>query len=385
MPLRWMLVSLVFVTYVTYAAAQDTVGSPLSAWTPGTLDIHQIATGRGNAALIILPDGVSVLVDAGAAGDGVAETEPHLAGAPNPGAAIGRYIKRHLSAPKIDYALITHFHPDHMGGLADVYKEIPFATLLDRGWPDYSYPAPQPEALAAYRDFQKSAKVVMERFKPGLAGQIAPKSTKVEIRNIIVNGEMWRGTHDDTLALFPLISRLTKADYPTENMCSAGFRLQYGPFRYYTGGDLPGTPDPGYPSWNAPEASLGQVVGPVDVQVVSQHGSMGEAPDAFLAATQSRVFVIPSWAPSHPAPDTLKRIMNSRYPPQKKFVFATDLRPSAKTVIGQRATQLSGPPGHIVVRVEPGGAHYTVYVLNNSDTRDLIRAVAGPFPADQGR
>jgi hypothetical protein len=27
-------------------------------------------------------------------------------------------------------------------------------------------------------------------------------------------------------------------------MCSLGFRLQYGSFRYFTGGDLPGTPDP---------------------------------------------------------------------------------------------------------------------------------------------
>jgi beta-lactamase superfamily II metal-dependent hydrolase len=382
MSLRFVLVYLIC---VTGAAAQDAVGSPLSAWTPGTLDIHQIAAGRGNAALIILPDGASVLVDAGAAGDGVAETEPHLAGAPTPGAAIGRYIKRHLKAAKIDYAVITHFHPDHMGGLADVYKEIPFTTLLDRGWPDYSYPAPQPEALAAYQKFVKSSGVAMERFKPGLAGQIAPKSTQVEIRNIIVNGEMWRGTRDDTLPLFPQLSRLTKADYPTENMCSAGFRLQYGAFRYFTGGDLPGAADPGYPAWNAPETSIGAVVGPVDVQVVSQHGSMGEAPDSFLAATQSRVFVIPSWAPGHPAPDTLKRIMNSRFPPQKKFVFATDLRPSAKTVIGQRATQLAGPPGHIVVRVDPGGKQYTVYVLDNSDTHDLIRAVAGPFASDQQR
>jgi hypothetical protein len=47
------------------------IGAPLSAWTPGTLDIHQIATGRGNSALIIMPDGTTLLVDAGAAGDGV--------------------------------------------------------------------------------------------------------------------------------------------------------------------------------------------------------------------------------------------------------------------------------------------------------------------------
>ena len=128
--------------------AWEAVGSQLSPWTPGTLDIHQISTGRGNSALMVFPDGTTLLVDIGGAEGGVPETEPHLAGAPNPGAAIGRYIERHISKAKLDYALITHFHPDHMGAIADEYKEVPFAMLLDRGWPDYSYPAPRERALA---------------------------------------------------------------------------------------------------------------------------------------------------------------------------------------------------------------------------------------------
>src|SRR5437667_4621098 len=53
------------------------IGKPLPAWTAGTLDIHQISTGRGNAALFVLPDGTTLLVDAGAAGNGLPETEPH--------------------------------------------------------------------------------------------------------------------------------------------------------------------------------------------------------------------------------------------------------------------------------------------------------------------
>lgn len=57
----------------TLAWAQST----LPPWTPGTLDIHQISTGRGNAAFFILPDGTTMLVDAGAAGDGIPQTDPH--------------------------------------------------------------------------------------------------------------------------------------------------------------------------------------------------------------------------------------------------------------------------------------------------------------------
>jgi hypothetical protein len=34
-------------------APAPAVGSPLPRWTPGTLDIHQISTGRGNSALVV--------------------------------------------------------------------------------------------------------------------------------------------------------------------------------------------------------------------------------------------------------------------------------------------------------------------------------------------
>src|SRR6202046_4651449 len=110
---------------------------------------------------------------------------------------------------------------------------------------------------------------------------------------------------------------------------------------------------------------------------------MGEESEAFLKALQSTILIVPSWAPSHPAPDVLKRIMNSRLPPANRLVFATDLRDAAKIVIGQRAKQLAGPPGHIVVRVEPGGAHYWVFVLSNGDERDLVTAIKGPFRAGE--
>ena len=43
-------------------------GDVLPAWVPGTLDIHQIVTGRGNAAFMMFPDGTTLLLDAGDAG-----------------------------------------------------------------------------------------------------------------------------------------------------------------------------------------------------------------------------------------------------------------------------------------------------------------------------
>ncbi len=393
-----------------YAQQAPSAEEKLGGWTPGYLEIHQISTGRGNSAFFIFPDGTTLLVDAGAAGDGLPQTDPHPDASRSPGAWIARYIKRHLPAGStgLDYALITHFHADHMGqitpssplssdgtyrlsGITEVEAALPIGCLIDRGWPDYSYPAPfSDQNMANYRKFLEArtrAGMRVERFQPGAAKQIrllkdVSRYPNFQVRNIIGNGQVWTGAGELSRATFPPLESLAAEDRPNENMCSLGIRLQYGRFRYFTGGDLPGTPDPGFPAWHAPESAVAAVVGPVDVHVVNMHGSMGEESEGFLRSLRSTVLVVPSWAPSHPAPDVLKRVMNSRLPPSPRYVFATDLRDAARIVIGQRANQLAGPPGHVVVRVDPDGSHYRVFVLDNSDERDRVLATKGPFQAN---
>ena len=378
------------------------IGSALPAWSPGMLDIHHISTGRGNSAFFVLPDGTTLLVDAGASGSGVPETDPHPDASPNT-RRLDRAIHTTPSATAHYYARLR---PDHalssrphgagagklsdaadgsykLTGITEVDSAVPIHTLVDRGWPDYSYPAPIKDAtMANYRSFLEARRkkgMTVERFQPGARSQFRLRYNAAqfpfEIRNIIADGEVWTGTGEAKRALFPPLDAIPQADWPSENMCSAGIRLQYGSFRYFTGGDLPGTADPGFPAWHALEAAIAPLVGPVDIHVLNQHGSMGEESKSFLQALRSRVLIVPSWAPSHPAPDVLKRIMNSRFPPSPRYVFATDLREAARIVIGQRANQLAGPPGHIVVRVDPGGDHYRVYVLDNSNERDTVLAV----------
>ena len=389
------------------ASAQGAVvGQPLPPWIPGTVDIHHIATGRGNSTLFVLPDGTTMLIDAGAAADGIAETALHPDGTREPGDWIARYVKRHMpdSTAALDYALITHFHADHYGqvvprspnaangayrlsGITTVGDAIRIGTMIDRGWPDYAYPAPLVDStMVNYRRFlsaQQARGMRVERFRVGASDQLrlrhdAARYANVELRNIVGNGDVWTGSGNSTRALFPPLATLAPADWPNENMCSLGVRLTVGAFRYFTGGDLPGTTDPGFPSWHAVEPAIADVIGAVQVHVVNQHGSMGEESEPFLRALASTVLIVPSWAPSHPAPDVLKRIINSRLAPSQRLVFATDLRDAARTVIGARANQFAGPQGHVVVRVEAGGARYWIYVLSNADERDLVRSVTGP-------
>ncbi len=382
------------------------VGEPLPRWSAGMLDIHQISTGRGNAALVILPDGTTMLVDAGAAGDGIPETDPHPDASRAPGEWIARYVARHLPDARagLDYALITHFHPDHFGavtprtpldasgsyrlsGITQVGDAVAIRTLIDRGWPSYDYPAPLTDSgVANYRRFtaaRRSRGMTTERFIVGSRVQIAQRHdpsryANVEVRNIVGNGDLWTGSGDSTRATFPPLTSLAQADWPNENMCSLGVRITYGRFRFFTSGDLQGTADPGFPAWHSVEAAVAGVVGPVDVHVVNQHGSMGEESEPYLRALASTVLIIPSWSPSHPAPDVLKRIVNSRFPPAERFVFATDLRDATRAVIGQRAGSI-GATGHVVIRVEPGGARYWVMVTDNRNESDVVLVVKGPF------
>jgi hypothetical protein len=97
--------ALLVVALVTSSLAQSVPfypGDSLPAWTPGTLDIHQIVTGRGNAAFMMFPDGITLLLDAGDAGDTeydrlhVADADQLPDASRTPAQWIARYI-RHMA------------------------------------------------------------------------------------------------------------------------------------------------------------------------------------------------------------------------------------------------------------------------------------------------
>lgn len=366
---------------------EDVVGQPLRPWRRGGLDIHHISTGKGDSTLIIGPDGSSLMIDAGAS---TTPTPASLDARPSaerrPGEWIGRYARRHLVAtgePKLDALLVSHLHPDHIDGLADVAQALPIGKLVDRAWPDYAYPRPSDAPfLKAYVAFvreriQAGGKV--ERFKVGAAGQLALPGA--EIRNLAANGEVWTGRGTETRRLFPAIDTLSKDDVPDENACSAAIRLRYGAFGYFAAGDLTSQSFDGTLPWRDVETPAAQAAGPVDVAVAAHHGMFDATGADVVRALKPRAWIIPAWHVAHPSSDVLERMLSQRLYRGPRDVFATGLSPANEMAHKWLTDHLAAREGHIVVRVAPGGGAYRIVVTDNRDEADTVRAISGPLPA----
>ena len=393
------------------AAGAQTVGEPLPAWSPGVLDIHQISTGRGNAALLVFPDGTSLLVDAG---DGNPEP-PRGAnrvpdGSRSAGEWIARYARRmlsHQTDPVIDYGLITHFHGDHMGGLGpatpaevggeyqlsgftDVASHTPLRTMLDRGWPDYAYPRPLDNAMMDnYRAFLEvegeRSGMTVERLEPGRADQIVlrhepERYRNFTVRNVAANGEVWTGAGDGTRHHFPALADTPREDWPTENQCSIALRVSYGAFDFYTGGDMPGQPAPGLPAWQNVERPVAEAVGPVDVAVANHHGIGDTTTPFFVRSLEPRVWIVPSRMAGHPDRFVFARMSSTRLYDGPRDIFSVTTQEATRQVVAQ-LREIDSEQGHIVVRVERGGARYRVIILDDSDEKATVKAIHGPYAA----
>lgn len=397
--------------FAALACGQDTPGRELTPWQPGTLEVHQISSGRGNAGLYIFPDGTTLLVDAGELAQ---KTPRHTPDRPDSsrtaGEWVARYIRhalRHTSRPALDYVLLTHFHGDHMGvvapatplsrsgayrltGITRVGDELRIGTLLDRGWPDYDFPAPLRDATVQnYRAFIKWQTehngMKIERFTPGRNDQIvlrhAPgKYASFEFRNVGANGEIWSGVGAATRRQFPPLETVPRADWPSENMCSTSFRLSYGKFDFFNGADIPGIPSEGFPRWHDVETPVARALGPVEAAILDHHGYIDSQNEFLLATLRPRVWLLSVWDAGHPTSRVWHRLNNTRIYPGPRQVFATDLHPATRQVIGG-IDKLASARGHIVLRVAPGGNEFRVFILDDSSESYRITGVFGPYPS----
>lgn len=139
-----LLLSFALLLYAVYgkpskqqAAAPS--ASPASASEPnivspeGALQIHILDVGQGNCALLQSPNGKSMLIDTGEAENA---------------AAVARFLHTH-GVERLDIAVATHPHQDHIGGMATLLRIFQPAVLL---LPDVSADTPEYTAMLKAAD-----------------------------------------------------------------------------------------------------------------------------------------------------------------------------------------------------------------------------------------
>jgi|SaaInlV_200m_DNA_2_1039689.scaffolds.fasta_scaffold18234_2 beta-lactamase superfamily II metal-dependent hydrolase len=398
---------LIFLTILVFKVQGQKEGDIFPTWKAGEMEIHHIFTGRGESVFCIFPDGTNMLIDAG-------DTGPHrdprtTHGSPNeskqPGEWIARYISRLLTyrtEKNIDYAYLTHFHGDHMGGafpnsprtekggnyilsgLTEVAEYLPFKKMVDRDWPTYQYPTPQKgKTFENYKNFIDwnigNSGMKMERFQPGSNSQFSllfqpEKYPGFEVRNIIANGEIWTGKKNKTKMLFPENAKID------ENKSSSGIKISYGDFDYFNGGDINGRITMNTPKWRDVETPVGKVLGPIEVCEVNHHAWVDAMNESFVASTQAQVFILQVWNVSHINLSTLRTMSSKELYPEERLIIPTTIPEISRTYLGEsRVRQLSGDGGHAVIKVKPGGEEFSVFLLKTEDESMQVKSVFGPF------
>ena len=399
-------------------SARET-GSLFASWQDGYLDIHHINTGRGDACFIVFPDGTTLLVDAG----DMSETHPRtLSERTSPKRPdnsktapewIAAYIKKYSPKDKptpthLDYALITHYHDDHFGeadstrkiynpgnyqltGITEVGTLVPIGKLVDR---DASFPInlhdtkvqqefiargdnySMIETLCEYWKFieyqGKKNGMLHESFKVGSKSQFhliydTLNYKNFTVQNLFSDGEIWDGFGPGKYKLYRV------GEYPGENPLSCGIRIDYGKFTYYTGGDINGNDGFGQTDINSMESNVAPVIGPVDVATFNHHGNRDSQNEYYVRTLRPRVWVQQSWSSDHPGHDVLRRVLSEKLYPGERDLFATSMLESNILVIGSAITNgYKSLSGHVVVRVYPGGDHYSIFVLSDETSETKV-------------
>ena len=352
-------------------------------WKEGNLDIHHICTGRSESTLMVLPDGTTMLIDAG---DITGERpEPTILPVTpdtsrTPAEWIAAYIDRFLkplnrASPAVDYALMSHFHNDHIGGrrldgvrmahgyalsgITEVAEHIPIKKLVDRGYPDYAFPSRKATAASnphffddylAFVTHQREQRgMAAEGFTVGTTAQFALRHAPgrypgFKIENIAANGRVGEN------AIFPT---------PDENTCSCAIKLTYGAFAYYTGGDLGG-----FSAKRDMETPVAAAVGRVDAMKLNHHGYVDSANPAFVAALRPRVMTVIAWDDDHPRRETFTRMTDKTIYPDERLIYTTGMHATVAERLGAENVAMFRPRGHVVIRVADGGASFLVFVLD---------------------
>jgi beta-lactamase superfamily II metal-dependent hydrolase len=251
-----------------------------------TLDVYFIDVEGGQATLFVSPSGESMLVDAGWPGFNGRDAERIAV------------VAKLAGVKQIDYLLTTHYHLDHVGGVAQLAARIPIRTFVDHG-PSVETGREAEGLFAAYARVRDGGKHLL--VKPG--DRIPVKGIEVEV--LTAAGNEIAKALPGAGVLNPLCAptKRREAD-PSENAQSIGTLITYGIFRMINLGDL---------TWNK-ELELvcpNNKVGAVDVYLSTHHGMDLSGSPAIVHALRPRVAIMNNGATKGGSPEAWQAIRSS--------------------------------------------------------------------------
>lgn len=253
-----------------------------------TLDIYLIDVEGGNATLFVAPSGESLLIDAG-----------------NIGAAAARDAARIMAAvtdaglSRIDHLIITHYHGDHFGGVAELASRVPIREFIDHGANVQPAPAVDEFLQTTYPALYANAKHTV--VKPGDRVAMAG----VDVRIVAAAGHVLQSSVPGGGSHNSACDGLARQDPdPTENAQSVSTHFTFGSFRAVHMGDL---------TWNKEMDLMCPVnrLGEVDLFVVSHHGQAISNSPALVHALAPRVAILNNGTRKGGQPEAMKVLFSS--------------------------------------------------------------------------
>lgn len=380
----------------SYNGKKARKGRTLPAWSEGYLDIHTISTGRGECIFLILPDGTSIVVDAGEfSREG--KKYKNVLQRPNaqtrPTKAFGDYIRHFNPYDAVDYFNLSHFHMDHMGnmepeytkcaegdytltGVMALYHQVPFREVIDRAYGAYDslkVKAMSVQVMDEYKKFLDyhvaKGNIKASQFELGAVNQFAMKHNaaaypNLKIENICSNGYVW--SDGKAVDVYEGIR-----DKIRENAASCGFVVRYGKFDFLTAGDIGDYYDL--------ELRVAEAVGEVEAVKAHHHLSPHSMCQPSMEVLSPQILVATSFYVRDIQPDKSKfgYIDNLGCD-----IYCTSVGESLLEQYPKEYAVCKATSGHIVIRVAPKGDSYMVYTLDDTDSKYRVKRIDGPFKCE---
>lgn len=259
-------------------------GSAVAKPKPQLLQIYFIDVEGGQATLLVTPKHESVLIDTGWAG--ARDADRIVLAAKDAG------LKR------IDYVLITHYHPDHVGGVADLLQRMPVRIFVDHG-DDVETSDTAKDVYKAYDKATQHSRRIHLMPGQGLPLQSATFEVVAAAGQHITDPLPGAGEANSYCA-----SEAEAKPDSSENAQSIGVLVSFGKFRFLDLGDLT--------QKNELEIMCpNNLIGTVNLFLTSHHGMAPDNPKALVWALHPQVVIMNNGAHKGGYPEAWQIVYDS--------------------------------------------------------------------------